>query len=74
VTAAPFAPRTRVAVHDEGDRLVLRVFRGPACIAEAELSGRQAVGLALDLVQAGLRRLPSVAHRQQKEECDECRT
>lgn len=62
----PFAPRPRAVVHDEGDRLVLRVYHGPMCIAEVELSGRQAIGLALDLVQAGLRRLPPVV-RQPKE-------
>ncbi len=66
MTTAPFVPRSRVAVHDEGSRLVLRVVRGPACIAEAELDGHQAVGLALALIEAGLRRLPPVV-RQPKE-------
>ena len=64
MTTAPFVPRSRVVVHDEGSRLVLRVVRGPACIAEAELTGRQAVGLAL--IEAGLRRPPPVV-RQPKE-------
>ena len=49
--------RPRLVVHDEGVRLVVRIYRETGVVAEVALTGRQALGLARDLLAAGLRHI-----------------
>ncbi len=47
----------RLLVHDEGVRLLVRVYEDARPVAGVELSAIDALRLALDLLAAGLRHL-----------------
>ena len=49
--------RLRLVVHDEGERLLVRVYRETGVVAEVALTGAEALGLVRDLLAAGLRHI-----------------